>query len=479
MLKLFSISDFWNRRPLENPGVRIERALLDRSRRLMAGLSVDAKFEFVTGTLVVAKGRGKFNRVLFCDTHREAIPESIQTDLLSLTQSPEPSCNEFQYCVSELANLESTVIEQLKLRASKYVDRILAISVVDPGLWLKDFDGALSYSSLCDANRLAERTGVSVIDAFPDRDLAVGGDGTPLEPLALWLLQADRNSRIAHQINGTIQFANRTTGYLFAPSDGLDASIPIPMTIETEGMDLVEGILTEILSEEIPFREVRKMMVAGTHCPRLVDQWSQSSSLSEMIVAAESSFEKDRSAETLFSTAMHWISTRCEQQIVGGLKRLEQEHARDRQKLVADLEASRGKSRSATSLLAEFDRSKPAFEQPGSILIDGPDHLTDVFVSKIQNRFADSSVATSLERSGETQIATPQNPTSIDQPSLVAALLGLLHIDQMPANIPALTGATQQRILGRLTPGRPNQWRNLLREMADFEPPAMKLRDAV
>ena len=57
--------------------------------------------------------------------------------------------------------------------------------------------------------------------------------------------------------------------------------------------------------------------------------------------------------------------------------------------------------------------------------------------------------------------------------------MGLLYIDQMPANIPWLTGADSQRILGRLTPGRPGSWRQLIRSMADFHPPAMKLKDAV
>jgi hypothetical protein len=64
-------------------------------------------------------------------------------------------------------------------------------------------------------------------------------------------------------------------------------------------------------------------------------------------------------------------------------------------------------------------------------------------------------------------------------PAVIAALLGLLHIDQMPANLPWLSGANSQRILGRLTPGRPANWRQLVRSMADFQPPPMKLRDAV
>ncbi|MFN6110420.1 MAG: hypothetical protein ACK493_08590, partial [Planctomycetota bacterium] len=59
------------------------------------------------------------------------------------------------------------------------------------------------------------------------------------------------------------------------------------------------------------------------------------------------------------------------------------------------------------------------------------------------------------------------------------ALLGALFVDQMPANVPLLSGATVQRLLGRITPGTPASWRNLLINMTDSHPPTMKLRDAV
>ena len=55
-------------------------------------------------------------------------------------------------------------------------------------------------------------------------------------------------------------------------------------------------------------------------------------------------------------------------------------------------------------------------------------------------------------------------------------LLGVMHIDQLPANVPATTGGEFPRLLGRLTPGRPSNYRRLLIEMADYRPPAMKLR---
>ena len=169
MLKLFRFADFWNRQPLENSADRIERALLDRTRRLVAGVHVDGNFENVSGSLVVARGRGKSLRVLYCDSTTQPIPDVIKANCLEMISAAVAN-QDFRNCIGELADVQATVIEQLKLKAGKYVDRILAISVTDPGLWQRDFDGTISYTSLCDATRLAERTGISVIDAWPDRD---------------------------------------------------------------------------------------------------------------------------------------------------------------------------------------------------------------------------------------------------------------------------------------------------------------------
>lgn len=62
---------------------------------------------------------------------------------------------------------------------------------------------------------------------------------------------------------------------------------------------------------------------------------------------------------------------------------------------------------------------------------------------------------------------------------VATAVLGALFADQMPSNLPALSGASVQRILGRVTPGSPNSWRNLLINMTDSQAPTMKLRDAI
>jgi hypothetical protein len=60
-----------------------------------------------------------------------------------------------------------------------------------------------------------------------------------------------------------------------------------------------------------------------------------------------------------------------------------------------------------------------------------------------------------------------------------AAMLGLLYLDHVPANLPTLTGARTARVLGRLTPGSVVHWHRLVRELAARRPSTVTLRSAI
>ncbi len=64
-------------------------------------------------------------------------------------------------------------------------------------------------------------------------------------------------------------------------------------------------------------------------------------------------------------------------------------------------------------------------------------------------------------------------------PAARAALLGALHIDQVPANLVTITGARAPRVLGRLTPGSYTAWHRLMCELATAKPSVVALRTAV
>jgi hypothetical protein len=207
---------------------------------------------------------------------------------------------------------------------------------------------------MCDASTIAEISGVNVIDALPDRDLSVAGNGRSLAALPIWILLADRNQRVANVDCVFVDASkNCTEIYSLPASDGLDAELPkIGHHLAGHGESLEQTI-----------RQIR--------------------------------------------------------------------HSRPNDRLIVHRRSCRTSSETC-------ERKPDSFEDFAAVIDE-----------------------------------------EVNLDSLVAALLGMFHIDQMPANVPTITGASAQRILGRLTPGRPSNWRHLIRAMAQHQPAPMKLRDAI
>ena len=209
---------------------------------------------------------------------------------------------------------------------------------------------------MCDPTTIAESTGIAVIDALPQRDLSVGGTGRPLAALPLWMILADRNSKVADQDCVLVDLTKQTPETFWLPaSDGLDAEVP--------------PIKWQIADADLPADQV--------------------------------------------------------------IRRAAQTHPQAR-------------------LFVHFDESQRVGESRSSVEAEPKFERLDSVIGKMINLDA-----------------------------LVAAILGMFHIDQLPGNLPRLTGATSQRILGRLTPGRPANWRQLIRAMAQYHPAPMKLKDAI
>lgn len=348
----FPLLKFWSSRTDESEPDLIHRSLENRQHRLCAGISVDTNFQKVHGCLAVLKGRGKFSRFKYATGASHELSASLQKGCQEICRSGSPNTFDLQFLLRDLADAQTLVIEQLKQEAGKYVDRVLAISIEDPGLWFSDFDDQQLYLPMCDPTTIAEATGIAVIDALPLRDLSVGGSGTPLAALPLWMILADRNSKIAETDCVLIDLTKQRPETFWLPaSDGLDAELP---AIKWEVAN--PGVTTDELVQ---------------HVARTNPQATLFIHLNEL--------DQDRS-----------------------------------------------------------DRWNVQFERLDSVI-----------------------------------------GSEINLEALVAAILGMFHIDQLPGNLPMLTGATSQRILGRLTPGRPSNWRQLIRAMAQHHPAPMKLKDAI
>ena len=103
------------------------------------------------------------------------------------------------------------------------------------------------------------------------------------------------------------------------------------------------------------------------------------------------------------------------------------------------------------------------------LILSGESRLVPEVCSRLTQVFPDTNVV----------LAEDYHCPPWSMSSIVAGIHGFLHIDQVPSNLPWISGTDVPRILGALTPGSACRYRHLLIEMSDYRPPAMTLREAV
>ena len=445
---------FWGSSDPSDPVGRIDRALDDRNHRLSAGLSTTRRFDSVRGALVVSQGNGKYLRLRHVVEASARIPEPVRNGCLEFLNTETSRHEDLAPLIADLSATQAAVVEKLKCEAGKYVDRVLAVSVCDPGVWSTDFDGRVSYSSMCDANRLAELSGVSVIDSIPARDLTVGGTGRNIDALPYWMMFADRNSRVASQSRGLITFGETSKMYSLPASDGLDSEVPAIGMTETIGFEFLDLLTRKYFPADQKHSHIDRLYADGVEIPELRAGWEKifADSMSQQNTVGFSKLDVSR-----FDS------------ITRDLVAYSDEY------LKAHKSSFSGLIRTGVSWIVELVLEDLARQSEAS-----PDHLDELYVS-CSPQYEASVINLLAQRFPGTNVGSVRKHgiASEQMGAVVAAVLGLFHIDQMPANVPWLTGAESQRILGRLTPGRPSNYRQLLRTMADFHPAPMKLKDAI
>lgn len=441
---------------------RMDRAVYDRNHRLSAGLSVSAEFGRVQGALILTQGNGKFLRIKHVVESSLPIPESVASGCREVVGGRIKEVGIISQFASDLAEIQANVIERLKCQAGRYVDRVLAVSLSDPGVWDRDFDGKISYSSFSDAAKLAEICGVSVIDAYPSRDLAVGGTGKTLESLPYWMMLADRNSKIASESRFLVSVGGDCHSYFLPASDGLDAEVPLIQRYPTVGVSFLELCFEQQFPDVDWGTRWNQMYVDGLLVDELLRQWHKAigqgpdnptevaSRMAEMTANYLQKYPDQIS--NVVRTGIRFISEQCIERLVPN---------------EAENFTSESTEQAANQIrIHDQTCSTPSFSR---FLVDVPQRFEPAFLNQFSQLLGSPHVAAAKEVIDGMEDLQP----------VVAAVLGLLHIDQMPANVPWLSGADCQRILGRVNPGRPSNWRQLIRAMADFQPAPMKLKDAI
>lgn len=141
---------------------------------LMSGTSADGI------DAVLVKSDGERGRLVA--THHRPMPQDLRADVLAFRQSGDDELHRLATLDAQLANEYAVAVLALLTDTGVSTEAVSAIG--QHGQTLRHHpSGDIPYTvQIGDPNRLAERTGITVVADFRRRDMAAGGQGAPLVP---------------------------------------------------------------------------------------------------------------------------------------------------------------------------------------------------------------------------------------------------------------------------------------------------------
>jgi anhydro-N-acetylmuramic acid kinase len=256
---------------------------------------------------------------------------------------------------------------------------------------------------------IAERTSIPVVSNFRARDVAAGGQGAPLVPIADALLFASRDKWRALQNIGGI--GNVTVVPPGGDLSGVRAFDTGP------GAAVIDGV-TRTLHPELAYDVDGKLALTGKVLPGVVEQLLRHSYFS---------------APPPKSTGRELFSP----QYIAEFIQLCRDSSKDAKS--SDIIAT-AVELTARSIADAYSRFMP--EPVSEVLLSGGGAKNPALFRAIQRTLAPLAVASfdSIYFDGEAKEA------------VAFALLGFLYLTNRPGNVPSATGAKGPRLLGQFTP---------------------------
>lgn len=425
--------------------LRLDRPTPGGGARWFLGALVSSRCHRVDAALVAVTGDGLDARIWIEGRKNVAVPNPSVTLYRQLSgtssgTSGSGSAEMIALLRAELAEVEASLAVDLPAECGVAQNRVQAVGVHDPGLWSLGKTLPRRYMGLCDAARVAELTGASVIDAFPARDLAQCGQGGPIAAVAEWILLKDLTAgRLLLDLGRTIRMS-------YLPADREPTAPGRVLSFEVgPGMRLLDLLTRQLTGGREEFDPGGRLAVQGRKITELLEHWLSDSSFERplprwsphgvrperfLVDAMRMAVDADWSVRDLLCTATHFI---------------------------------------AESIGRAVRRRLPKDARIDQIVVTGGGRHNGMLLREIAARSPDSPLL---------QVGDLGIPSEALGPAAVA-VLAMFYVDQVPANHTALTGADVPRVLGRMTPGSPRNWQRLLHQMAGSPPAVRPLRSAL
>jgi anhydro-N-acetylmuramic acid kinase len=336
----------------------------------------------------------------------------------------------------ELASIEEEAIHELIGESKLTTTDILAVGVSDPGLRASTAHG-IFYQGLCDAPLLSEHTGMNIVDSFPAQDIAVRGNGGPIFPLPTWIfLKSDTNPRILLDLGRTARLTWLPRAENAFSHQKIQQIEVIPCG------SLLDTLVWQLTGGQTSIDTGGRFAVQGCQNPKLLS--ALRSALPQKEKWSSTGLKPDRYLKITDQAIKEGLSHRDILCTVSAF--------------IAETVAGQ-----VTTLTKATGYPVPEFLVQGS----GQQHglLMNSLVAHLQKR---SFIPLS-------QLGIPVD--TLD--ALCTAMLALLAVNNVPGNLPHVTGSETTRPLGRITPGAAANWHRLLSEMAGTTPAGRPLRTAI
>jgi len=419
------------------PQVPSEETLGPR-RREVIGIVFGSGLRRATAVLAGVTGRGLASDFEIVQAAVRVPAESVVLAFSRLAHgSPgDPGC--LAWLATQLAELGADLVRDLSRRTD--LGDCLAIGVDDPGLWQLANDRRRGRVGICDGAGLAEMTGRTVIDDYPARDLACGGQGGPIDALAQWLLLRDPcHDRVLVDLG-------RTARVTYLPAfDSPKAANRVMAFDVGPGMELLDRLTLELTQGERQYDPGGQLAVQGRQIPELLThlldsplfrtdptEWHPRGIAPDALVAESigMAIGNQWAMQDVLCTATHLIAE--------SLARAIRDHV------------------PSSPLLRE-------------VVYVGGGQQNGLLLRELGRRLPQLNTV----RSGRLGVRSDHLPAAC------TAVLAQMHLDQVPMTHMLLTGSEAPRVLGQLNPGTPWAWRRLLAQIMENNPATMTLRHAV
>ncbi len=328
-----------------------------------------------------------------------------------------------------LATLQAEAIEALLAETDVRQEELVAVAINDPGVWTRaaDWDAPPTRYGLADGAALAEKTGLNVVDAFVGKDWSTEGRGFPAFALPYWiLLGGSERDRLLIDLGETARWT-------YIPSSTTDKKSWSRVAFqEVAPCGSLLNALTEATTKGQTKLDVGgRLSVQGSRSAELLDFWRE----------ARRARGKDALPPRYFSSPLS--STLDAPFYLEALQKDESRRFNALDALCTSVHYI------AEAVAESVEANAARFNEPFDVVLTGAAKQNGLLFNRLSALF------------------TPRQFHSLDEfgfledsfDAVAVAMLGALFAAGVPGSLPRLTGAARESLLGRVSPGTPENWK--------------------